>query len=389
MIKKIKTILVVNKWFSLAILIILMLVPNRGTAQERSISTAVPFLNIQTDARSAGIGGLGVASSADVFSQQWNPSKYIFSEADSGFSISYLPYAQKVSSNLFLAGLTYFKKASDKGVWGASLKYFNLGEIDLNDYLGGQVVSLGVEKPNELSLDLSYSLKLSEPFSMGITARYLRSDLGNLNENRAVNSIAFDIGAYYQSQSSDEVIFRHGAVLSNLGPRVKYSEFQTPNFIPTTLKLGTGAQFNLSDSQSLELVLEFNKLLVPIDTDADIGFVNGIFRSFSDASFQGELAEITWALGAEYKIKNNFSLRSGYYRESVEQGNLRFFSLGTGFEKNGLRLDFSYLINTSTIQNQLQNSLRLSLGVPLNFGIKQEAEEGTEEAPTEVVSSAN
>lgn len=141
------------------------------------------------------------------------------------------------------------------------MKYFNLGEIDLNDYLGGQVVSLGVEKPNELSLDLSYSLKLSEPFSMGITARYLRSDLGNLNENRAVNSIAFDIGAYYQSQSSDEVIFRHGAVLSNLGPRVKYSEFQTPNFIPTTLKLGTGAQFNLSDSQSLELVLEFNKLL--------------------------------------------------------------------------------------------------------------------------------
>jgi hypothetical protein len=130
-------------------------------------------------------------------------------------------------------------------------------------------------------------------------------------------------------------------------------------------------------------------MLVPIDTDADIGFVNGIFRSFSDASFQGELAEITWALGAEYKIKNNFSLRSGYYRESVEQGNLRFFSLGTGFEKNGLRLDFSYLINTSTIQNQLQNSLRLSLGVPLNFGIKQEAEEGTEEAPTEVVSSAN
>lgn len=172
-----------------------------------------------------------------------------------------LALCSKSSSNLFLAGLTYFIKASDKGVWGASLKYFNLGEIDLNDYLGGQVVSLGVEKPNELSLDLSYSLKLSEPFSMGITARYLRSDLGNLNENRAVNSIAFDIGAYYQSQSSDEVIFRHGAVLSNLGPRVKYSEFKTPNFIPTTLKLGTGAQFNLSDSQSLELVLEFNKLL--------------------------------------------------------------------------------------------------------------------------------
>ena len=262
----------------------------------------------------------------------------------------------------------------------AHVQWGSTGEIDLNDYIGGQVVSLGVEKP----IDLSYNLKLTDPFSMGFTARYFRSDLGSFNENRAINSFAFDIGAYYQSQNNDEVIFRHGAVIANLGPKVKYNENQIPNFIPTTLRLGTGAQFNFSDQQSLELVLEFNKLLVPSYNDEDIGFVSGIFRSLSDAQLQG----ITWALGTEYKFKSNFSFRSGYYRESINQGSVQFFSLGTGIEISGLHLDFSYLINTSSIQNQLQNSLRLSLGIPLNFE-GNTSEEAPEEEATEISGSGN
>ena len=323
-----------------------------------------------------------MATSADVFSQWWNPSKYIFSEEESGLSISYLPYARNVSRNLFITGVTYFKKASDVGVWGASLKYFNLGEIDLNHYQAGQVVSLGMDKPSELTLDLSYSLKLSDPFALGISAKFLRSDLGRLNEFETINSVAFDIGAFYESQNNDAIVFRHGLVISNLGPRVRYNEADVPSYIPTLLKLGTGMQFNYENDQTLEVSVELNKLMVPIENDRNIGFVRGIFSSFNDApgGFEKEMEEVTLALGAEYTIKKRFVFRAGYFNQSLYQGNLKYYSLGTGFEKSGFRFDFSYLLNASNVSNQLQNSLRLSLGIPLDFKIQESdnASEGEE-----------
>jgi len=54
----------------------------------RVITTAVPFLLIASDARAAGMGDIGVATSADAYSQHWNPSKYAFSLSKSGIGIS-------------------------------------------------------------------------------------------------------------------------------------------------------------------------------------------------------------------------------------------------------------------------------------------------------------
>lgn len=233
------------------------------------------------------MGSGGVASSPDIYAQFWNTAKYTFAESENAIAVSYLPYARKVSNNLFMAGLSYYEQRNERSAWGASLKYFSLGEIELNQFEGGQVVELGVERPNEFALDFSYNLKLNNTFSMGVTSRFFRSDVGlrNGSSKATLSSLAFDISAYYEKDLADNIRFRSGAVIANIGPKVKYDSDQTPNFIPTQLRFGSGATFTFENQQSLMVLLEFSKLLVPSLTDSnnEINFLKGIFSSFSDA----------------------------------------------------------------------------------------------------------
>ena len=74
----------------------------------RVITTGVPFILIAPDARAAAMGDMGVATSVDAFSQQWNPSKYAFSETKSGVGVSYTPYLSKLVNDIFLGNITYF-----------------------------------------------------------------------------------------------------------------------------------------------------------------------------------------------------------------------------------------------------------------------------------------
>ena len=350
-----------------------------GQQEKRAITTAVPFLNIKTDARSTGMGSLGVASSPDIYAQFWNTAKYTFAEGENAIAVSYLPYARRVSNNLFMAGLSYYEQRNERSAWGTSLKYFSLGEIELNQFQGGQIVELGVERPNEFAVDFSYNLKLNNDFSMGVTSRFFRSDIGfwNGTSKATLNSLAFDISAYYEKDFGDNIRFRSGAEISNIGSKVKYDSDQTPNFIPTQLRFGSGATFTFENQQSLLVLLEFSKLLVPslIDTNNEINFLNGIFRSFSEApgGFSEELKEINWGLGAEYSLNDIFKFRTGYYRENPQKGSLQYLYLGLGVNRYNIQFDLAYLINTADLQSQLQNSLSFSAGIPIQFKSKEEA----------------
>ena len=238
-------------------------------SQNRVITTGVPFLLITPDARSAGMGELGVATSADVFSQQWNPAKYVFAKEKQAVGVSYTPYLSKLVDDIFLANLTYYTKNTERSAWGASLKYFSLGDIQFNDLIGNTIVQQGVERPNELTLDLSYGLLLNEKFSMAVAARYIRSDLKLSSDADATpaSSIGIDIAAFYQGEYFDmgtnKASMRYGLNVSNVGPRLKYAEGGQKNFIPTNLRLGAGMNLDLGGSNVLNFNLEFNQLLVP------------------------------------------------------------------------------------------------------------------------------
>ena len=353
----------------------------------RVITTGVPFLLITSDARAAGMGELGVATSADIYSQQWNPAKYAFSSNEKALGLSYTPYLSKIVDDIFLGNFTYFKKVDDRSSWATSLRYFSLGEIQFNEFISGSIVDQGFQRPTELTLDLSYALKLSSVFSMAIAGRFIYSDLKIAidADTSSASSLGFDIAGYYQSQSfklnSNKAIFRSGINISNIGPRLNYEMGTQKSFIPTNLRIGFGLDLLYEDESSLGMYSEFSKLLVPTPVaifdsnnnfqgfrQPDVDFINGIFISFSDApdGFSEELSEITAAFGLEYSLRDSFSIRTGFFNESQEKGSRRYLTMGTGFNINSINVDLSYLFSTSRVRNPLENTIRFSLSINLD-----------------------
>ena len=223
----------------------------------RVITTAVPFLLIASDARAAGMGDIGVATSADAYSQQWNPAKYGFSEAKSGIAVSYTPYLSKLVNDIFLGNLTYFNRINERSAFAASFKYFSLGEIEI---VQDEFSEALIEQPNELTIDASYTLRLADQFSMAVGLRYLRSDLRiqavDANAS-AASTFGVDIAGFYQSEEEAYDSFngrwRAGFAIQNLGPKIKYDDAGRENFIPTNLRLGGGFEFIFDEYNSLSV----------------------------------------------------------------------------------------------------------------------------------------
>lgn len=382
----------------------------------RVITTGVPFLLIASDARAAALGDMGVATSVDAFSQNWNPSKYAFSENKSGFSVSYTPYLSKLVNDIFLGNLTYYNRINERSAFAASFRYFSLGDIEFitESQAAQNNFDPLVERPNELTLDASYSLRLSDQFSMAVAMRYLRSDLKlqNVPDNpdaKAASSFGVDIAGYYQSEEEAYNDFngrwRAGFALQNIGPKIKYDSNGNESFLPTTLRLGGGFDFIFDDYNKLAVTAEVTKLMVPTPPvygteyeytdnnnngvydageddlgnvvqdnvivsgkDPNVSFVSGMFQSFGDApgGFSEELKEFTWALSAEYLYQESFALRAGFFNESEIKGARKFFALGAGFKYNVAQIDLSYLFSASKVQSPLEGTLRFSLS--FNFG---------------------
>jgi hypothetical protein len=355
---------------------------------QRVITTAVPFLTIAADARSAGMGDMGVATSTDAFSQQWNPAKFAFADRKMGIGVSYTPYLESIITDISLLNASFYNKIDDNSAFALSLRYFTLGEIELRQFAGDPGT---LAKPNELALDGSYSLKLSPTFSMAVAGRYIRSNLrlpqNGTEDSQAASTFAVDVAGFYRS---DEIAYnsfdgrwRGGFNFSNIGGKIQYDEGGQENFLPSNLRAGVGFDFILDQDNVIGITTEFSKLLVPtpqdFDNDGDIdaddneiyqnesGF-SGIFGSFGDApdGFSEELQEFTWSLGAEYTYQDAFMLRTGYFNESEEKGSRKFFTLGAGFKFKSAQIDLSYLFSTSQVRNPLENTLRF--GLTFNLG---------------------
>lgn len=377
-------------------------------AQENnSITTAVPFLLVAGDARSAGMADNGVATSPDAFSQQWNPSKYSFATDQHGISVSYTPYLTDLVNDISLAQLTYYNKYDDRSAFAASFRYFGLGDIELRPDFDSQPQ---IVSPNEFALDLSYSMKLSDQFSMAVGGRFINSNLKVATDNNdasSSNSFAVDVAGYYQSEeiaySDFNGRWRAGFNFQNMGPKMSYDNDDiNANFLPANMRLGGGFDFILDEYNKIAVNLEISKLMVPtpqvfynngvysgedmngdgmVDkTDSDlaredyksIGWFEGMFQSFADApgGFSEELKEVTYSIGSEYVYQDSFSFRAGYFHESPEKGAREFFSLGAGFKYSSAKIDVSYLFSASKVPNPLENTLRFSL--TFEFGEKYE-----------------
>ncbi len=348
----------------------------------RAISTAVPFLAITPDARSAGMGDVGVAVSADANAIHWNPAKLAFVETKMSVALSFSPWLKNLVPDMSLSYLSGFKRINKRGVVGASLRYFDLGNLQLTNNQGQ---SLGDYNPREVALDVSYAMQLSKSFSMAITGRYIYSNLVGNVSNSQVNingspgqSISADISAFYKKEivlASLKTELALGANISNIGQKITYNSVSDADFIPTNMRLGAAYGIELDDFNKVTFAVDMNKLLVPSpplrnpQTNQIIGgqdpnrsLLSGIFGSFADApnGFSEEIQEITYATGVEYWYNNLFALRGGYFHESFDKGNRKYFTAGLGLRYNAFGIDFAYMVPQEQ-NHPLSDTMRFTL----------------------------
>ncbi|MCL2650211.1 MAG: type IX secretion system outer membrane channel protein PorV [Candidatus Azobacteroides sp.] len=356
--------------------------------------TGVPSLTIAPDARAGGMGDIGVATDPDIYSQNWNPAKYAFAYSKAGVGLSYTPWLRNLVNDIYLAYLAgYYKLGdTDRQAIGASLRYFSLGAITLNDPAG---IFQGTASPYEMAVDFSYSLKFSEKFSGAVAFRYIRSDLGlgsNAQQNATPgNAFAADIAGYYNTYvmaGSNECLLGLGFNISNIGTKISYDQGENNQFIPTNLRIGGSFLFPLDDYNTMSFNLDLNKLLIPTRPDfsqmgdaegtqawldyTSIGSIQGIFKSFSPSDAPGgakeKFQEITWSFGAEYAYNHQFFVRGGYFYEHPNKGNRQYFTVGAGFKLSSFQLDAAYLISTVP-NNPLDQTLRFSISFDMD-GLK-------------------
>ena len=344
------------------------------------ITTSVPFLSIAPDPRSGAMGDVGAATSPNANTIHWNPAKLAFINKDIGFSLSYTPWLGKIIDDMSISYLSGFKKIDDIQAIGIALTYFDLGDILLNDG-PNPINQLGSFNPREFAIATTYSRKLSDALSIGVTGKFIHSNLtGNITSNPNVDSkpgtsIAADLGVYYYNSNltltgkNAELAF--GAIISNIGSKISYNSADEEDFIPTNLRLGSSLTTHLDPYNKITVALDFNKLLVPTPqpdgSERDKSLISGIFGSFGDApgGFSEELKEIMIAFGTEYWYDETFALRAGYFHQNQDKGGARYFTMGVGFVYKKLGFDFAYLV--PQVQNHpLAETLRFGLHFSLD-----------------------
>lgn len=342
--------------------------PGELVGQQRAITTAVPFIGITPDARHAALGDAGVATSADANAAYWNAGKLVFIEGKKlGGSFSYTPWLGKIVNDMWISSLTGFYKINREQAVGVSLKYFDLGEISFRGY---QNEPLGDFNPKEAAFDATYSRMLTDNFSIGLTGRYIFSNLTGAftgPDAQAGNSVAADLGVYYMKplQSARNSTLSLGAQISNIGPKISYTDNNNKDFLPTNLRLGGAYTTDLDAYNTVTLVLDVNKLMVPSPGSGrdTVSLLSGMFGSFSDApgGAKEELQEFTISAGVEYWYRNIFSGRVGYFNEHIDKGNRKYLTLGVGFRKNNFGIDVAYIVPTNQREHPLAETLRFTL----------------------------
>ena len=390
-----------SKYYRLFLPLLLLSLSLSARAQDKQnmfnpVNASVTSQTFAPDARAAGMGDVGVATDPDVNSQYWNPAKYPFTISRAGVALNYTPWLRQLVNDMDLAYLSGYYRIGEHSAVSGSLRYFSMGEVFLADQIdnAGQVAGNAMTiNPYEMSLDVAYSLMLSEKFSIAAGVRWIYSDLtfDFADDTSPGSAFAADLACYYQDYvvlGERECQLGLGLNISNIGSKISFGGDNHSYFIPTNMRLGASLMIPVDEYNRFTIAADANKLLVPTypkqeegesteeyqqrmeDDYWNVSSISGIFKSFGDApnGFKEELEEINWSIGAEYTYHDKFSLRAGYHHESENKGNRKYFTAGAGFRMNVFSLDAAYVIATAK-SNPLDQTLRFTLTFDMD-GIK-------------------
>jgi hypothetical protein len=349
-------------------------VTNPGTliGSQRAITTAVPFLMITPDARAAGMGDGGVATTPDANSAYWNAGKLVFIDKKYGGSLSYTPWLGKIVNDMWISSISGFYKLRQEEAVAVSFKYFDLGEINFRSIDNKDE---GTFNPKEAAFDATYSRMLSQNLSVGITGRYIYSNLTGAftgSDAKAGNTAAMDIGVFYTKpiqRSARNSTLSFGGQISNIGAKLSYTDNANKDFLPIDLRVGSSFTTQLDAYNTITFLLDFNKLMVPT-LDKGQTVLSGMFGSFTDApgGASEEIREIMTSLGAEYWYNETFAARLGYFLEAKDKGNRKYMTAGLGFRRNNFGIDVAYIVPTNQREHPLAETLRFTILLQIPHG---------------------
>lgn len=265
----------------------------------------------ETDARTLGFGGAGVALDANALSLYRNTAAIVFSDADmkTAASYSYTPLFD--DAKLHTAGGYYL--FNEKQALAIGARYYTATEIEnTDDGLTFQTV-----KPYDLLIDLGYAHKLNDVLSLSVNLRYIYSKINEGQSFENGNSLAMDLGLYFRKNE-------YSAALAVYNPG-KLIDYGIDKFrMPANVKAGGAYRYSIAENHKLTTSIE-----------GRYNFLPGDYTFFSGGA------------GLEYMFAGRVALRGGYHLASESKSAGNYGSVGAGVYLGPVVIDFAYLLTKS------------------------------------------
>lgn len=352
------------------------------------------FLLIPPDARTSAMGNTGLATNPDVTAVFYNTAKLPLTTNDAGFHAAYTPWFNAISTAnnsmylMVVGGYYRFPKLRNSLAVSGSIRHFNYGRA--NSIFANNFDQVYLVKPFELSADLGAGLRISKSFSMGLTTRFVHSDLIGTKQNgfRAANTILGDISLFYEKnlnyKKNDEAAttvdyydlgfdkFFASVVIANLGGKFNYSSALIyPELPPSNIGVAVGYKRVFNEQNQIVATAEMNKLLVPIVPNDAVKlhdyYNRGVISSWMD-SFKNGLIGVVSKVGVEYWYNDAIAGRAGYMHEFQGNG-ISAVTFGLSLKYQYASFDFSYFLpftSRTSIYSPLANTLRFGISVYFN-----------------------
>lgn len=280
----------------------------------KSGTTAGQFLKIQIGARAIGMGGAYVALANDVSSFYWNPAGLARVGPNGGVNFVHTNWLAEMKFDFAAVAL----RISNFGTLGLSFTSLSMPDMKVRtefepegtgEYFSAMDMVIGV----------GYARTLTDRFSMGITAKYIRQQIWHMS----ASTIAFDIGILFKTDFNWLTL---GMDISNFGPKLQYSGkdiFINYDFSPNEHGDNENIFADLqTDKWDLPLLFRFGVAMEIMNQE-----MNQLIAAI-EARHPNDNTE-SLSFGMEYGFRHRFFLRGGYqslYEDESEKG----LTLGTG-----------------------------------------------------------
>jgi hypothetical protein len=368
--------------------------------EQRTITTAVPFLLISPDSRVGGMGETNAAIADQSTAVYWNPAGLGFQKGGD-VNLNFSRWLPSLGGDLGFYNISAKRYLQGLGTFGLGFTYLNLGESIFTNEVGA---TQGTFRSFEFALGLSYGVRVAKTFSVGTSVRFIRSQLtptsfrgvGTEETSGVGTSVGFDLSWLWKPRFIKER-FSIGMNLSNVGPKVTYTDAAQADPLPTNLRLGLAFKLVNSRFNKITLSTDFSKLMVNRayfgldgqrisfeEVERRINALGNAPDSVKRASYTtrtdgvfnalisswgadgGGFNSFTIGAGGEYLYGDPglLALRAGYFYEDPRFGGRQYITFGFGLRYAAIGLDFSYISSTDE-QSPLDGTLRIS--VTFNF----------------------